>query len=84
MIPRAHIVTPNAPEAAALVGSDIVTTNDLVRAADRLLGLGAHAVLVKGGHLAGDMVVDVLAEAGGKKQVFEAPRINSRHTHGTG
>lgn len=84
MIPRAHIVTPNAPEAAALVGCDIVTKNDLVSAADRLLALGARAVLVKGGHLAGDVVVDVLAEAGGEKQVFEAPRINTPHTHGTG
>ncbi len=84
LIPRARIVTPNVPEAAALVGSDIVTTNDLVNAADRLLALGARAVLVKGGHLAGDVVVDVLAEAEGEKQVFEAPRIDTLHTHGTG
>jgi len=84
LIPLARIITPNAPEAATLIGCDIVTTNDLVNAADRLLALGARAVLVKGGHVAGDVVVDVFADAGGEKQVFEAPRIDTPHTHGTG
>jgi hydroxymethylpyrimidine/phosphomethylpyrimidine kinase len=53
------------------------------RAAERLLGLGPAAILLKGGHLPGDMVHDVLIDGAGL-QVFSAPRIVSRHTHGTG
>lgn len=52
-------------------------------AADALLGLGAEAVLVKGGHLSGDLIFDVLATQE-TIQVFSSPRINTRHTHGTG
>ena len=83
MIPRAALLTPNAPEAAALTGLGVETTDDLRRAGEVLLGMGARAVLMKGGHVAGDRVVDVLMTAAGET-TFEGERIDTRHTHGTG
>ena len=84
MMPRARIVTPNAPEAAALVGGALETQDDLAAAADRLLERGAQAALVKGGHLAGRTVYDVLADVDGTRHVFASPRIDTTQTHGTG
>jgi len=83
MIPRAALLTPNAPEAAALTGLVVETTDDLRRAGEALLALGAKAVLMKGGHVAGDRVVDVLMTPEGET-TFEGERIETRHTHGTG
>ena len=83
MIPRAALLTPNAPEAAALTGLTVETTDDLRRAGEALLALGAKAVLMKGGHVAGDRVVDVLMTSEGET-TFEGERIETRHTHGTG
>jgi len=83
MIPRAALLTPNAPEAAALTGLTVETTDDLRRAGEALLALGAKAVLMKGGHVAGPRVVDVLMTAKGET-TFEGERIETRHTHGTG
>jgi len=83
MIPRAALLTPNAPEAAALTGLTVETTDDLRRAGEALLALGARAVLMKGGHIDGDRVVDVLMTAEGET-TFEGERIETRHTHGTG
>jgi len=88
MIPRAALLTPNAPEAAALTGLTVETTDDLRRAGEALLALGAKAVLMKGGHIlvgdgAGDRVVDVLMTPDGET-TFEGERIDTRHTHGTG
>jgi hydroxymethylpyrimidine/phosphomethylpyrimidine kinase len=83
MIPRAALLTPNAPEAAALTGLTVETTDDLRRAGEALLALGAKAVLMKGGHVAGDRVVDVLMTADGET-TYEGERIETRHTHGTG
>ena len=83
MIPRAALLTPNAPEAAALTGLIVETTDDLRRAGEALLAAGARAVLMKGGHIAGDSVVDVLMTTAGET-TFEGPRIDTRHTHGTG
>lgn len=83
MIPRAALLTPNAPEAAALTGLTVETTDDLRRAGEALLALGAKAVLMKGGHVAGDRVVDVLMTPEGET-TFEGERIETRHTHGTG
>lgn len=83
MIPRAALLTPNAPEAAALTGLSVETTDDLRRAGEALLALGAKAVLMKGGHVAGERVVDVLMTAEGET-TFEGERIETRHTHGTG
>lgn len=83
MIPRAALLTPNAPEAAALTGLTVETTDDLRRAGEALLALGAKAVLMKGGHVAGERVVDVLMTSEGET-TFEGERIETRHTHGTG
>ena len=83
MIPRAALLTPNAPEAAALTGLGVETTDDLRRAGEVLLGMGARAVLMKGGHVAGDRVVDILMTPAGET-TFEGERIDTRHTHGTG
>lgn len=83
LIPRATLLTPNAPEASALTGLGVETTDDLRRAGDALLAAGARAVLMKGGHVAGDRVVDILMTADGET-AFEGERIDSRHTHGTG
>ena len=83
LLPRATLLTPNAPEAAALTGLSVETTDDLRRAGHALLELGAGAVLMKGGHIAGDRLVDLLITPQGET-AFEGPRIETRHTHGTG
>ncbi len=83
LVPQAALLTPNAPEAAALTGLPAETTDDLRRAGEALLAMGARAVLMKGGHVAGERVVDVLMTPDGET-VFEGERIESRHTHGTG
>lgn len=84
LLPLASLLTPNVPEAEVLTGMTIKTTRDLERAADALLALGPSAVLMKGGHLEGDTVTDLLRTADGAQHVFESPRIISRSTHGTG
>ena len=83
LVPRAALLTPNAPEAAALTGLTVETTDDLRRAGAALLAAGARAVLMKGGHIAGDRLVDILMTQAGETR-FEGPRIDTRHTHGTG
>ncbi|MDP3747454.1 MAG: bifunctional hydroxymethylpyrimidine kinase/phosphomethylpyrimidine kinase [Phenylobacterium sp.] len=83
LIPRAALLTPNAPEAQALSGLAVATTDDLRRAGEILLRLGARAVLMKGGHVEGATVVDVLMTPDGET-TFEGERLETRHTHGTG
>ena len=83
LIARAEIVTPNLPEAAILCGAAIGNLAQMRAAGETLLALGCRAVLVKGGHLSGETVADVLVTAGGAR-VWESPRIMTRHTHGTG
>jgi hydroxymethylpyrimidine/phosphomethylpyrimidine kinase len=83
LIAHAALVTPNAPEAEALTGIAIATTDDLRRAGEALLTSGVRAVLMKGGHVPGDSVIDVLMTRTGET-VLEGPRIQTRHTHGTG
>jgi len=83
MLPRAALVTPNAPEAEALTGLEVRDLDGQRRAAERLLKLGARAALVKGGHVEGDTVVDVLLTARGET-LLEGPRIDTAATHGTG
>ena len=83
LISRATVLTPNLPEAEILAGRNIDTVDAMHGAADALLRLGCRAVLLKGGHLAGDTVHDVLATTAGQR-VWESPRINTPHTHGTG
>jgi hydroxymethylpyrimidine/phosphomethylpyrimidine kinase len=82
LLPLAAIVTPNVPEAEALTGMTIENAADLERAAARLIGLGARAVLIKGGHLSGP-AIDVFHD-GRKAVALESPRIDTPHTHGTG
>lgn len=84
LIPRAALVTPNLPEATALTGIHVETKDDFGRVADKLLGLGVGAVLVKGGHLESERVFDLLRTADGEECWFESERINTRSTHGTG
>jgi hydroxymethylpyrimidine/phosphomethylpyrimidine kinase len=82
-IARAALVTPNAPEAEALTGQRIAGLDDMRRAADALLKAGAKAVMVKGGHVAGDTVRDLIVTAD-DGFILEAERIDTHHTHGTG
>jgi hydroxymethylpyrimidine/phosphomethylpyrimidine kinase len=82
-IARAALVTPNAPEAEALTGRPIAGLDDMRRAAEALLRMGAHAVMVKGGHVAGDTVRDLVVTAR-ESFILEAERIETQHTHGTG
>jgi hydroxymethylpyrimidine/phosphomethylpyrimidine kinase len=83
LLQRAALLTPNAPEAAALTGLAVETLDDARRAAEALLAGGARAVLLKGGHIPGDRVIDLLATPEGET-LFEGPRQDTRHTHGTG
>ena len=80
----AHVVTPNIPEAEALTGARIRTLDDAVAAAHAIRALGAHAVVVKGGHLDRDDIVDVLADADGRVVQIPGPRVPGANTHGTG
>ena len=82
MLPLAEIVTPNLHEAAALAGIPVETEADMEDVARRILALGPRAVLVKGGHLK-DAATDILWD-GHTLHRFEARRLDSPHTHGTG
>lgn len=83
LLPRADLITPNAPEAARLTGLVVETVDDLVLAGQALIALGARAALVKGGHLSGQMVTDALVTPF-DVHLFESWRLESRSTHGTG
>ena len=83
LIAGAALVTPNAPEAEALTGLAVTCLDDQRAAGEALLAAGAAAALVKGGHLPGDRVIDVLVTPTGET-LLEAERIATRHTHGTG
>ena len=81
---RAVLVTPNLDEASLLVGRALTSEADMQAAALELLAKGAKAVLVKGGHLAGDVVSDLLQVTGVAPHWMRAPRIATVNTHGTG
>jgi hydroxymethylpyrimidine/phosphomethylpyrimidine kinase len=83
LLPLAALVTPNLHEAQALTGVTITSVADMRAAARALIGSGARAVLVKGGHLAGDQAIDVFDD-GTTVRELHAPRLAGRHTHGTG
>ncbi len=83
LIPLATVLTPNVPEAERLSGLAIANTDDMRRAGDKLLALGPDAVLLKGGHLKGGSVIDLLITPE-SVETFASPRIETRHTHGTG
>jgi hydroxymethylpyrimidine/phosphomethylpyrimidine kinase len=83
LVPRAALLTPNAEEAEALTGLRVADLEGQRRAGEALLRQGAEAVLMKGGHVPGEMVQDLLVTPAGER-MFENVRRDSRHTHGTG
>ncbi len=83
LLPLADLVTPNVPEAELLTGLNIEDVDDLTKAGDVLLEKGVYAALMKGGHLSGKSVVDVLVSEEGAN-IMSGPRLHTRHTHGTG
>ena len=83
LIPRAALLTPNAPEAEALTGIPVADEDGQRRAGEALLELGAQAVLMKGGHIPRERVVDLLVTPVSVTR-YESGRIDTRHTHGTG
>jgi hydroxymethylpyrimidine/phosphomethylpyrimidine kinase len=83
ILPLATVVTPNLPEAGGLAGFEVIGRQDMQRAAEALLALGAGAVLVKGGHLGGERSDDLLVDGSGATWL-EGPRLDLPNTHGTG
>lgn len=84
LLPRALVVTPNLPEAAALLDEPVAEDEDAMRAqGERLLALGPRSVLIKGGHASGPESADLLVEAHGVTRL-SAVRVATRNTHGTG
>jgi len=87
LLPLAEVLTPNIPEAEVLAGVRIATMDDMRSAGRRIRAMGPRVVVVKGGHLgrevSGDQVVDVVCAADGEFEL-RGPRIETRHTHGTG
>lgn len=83
LLPLADIVTPNLPEAAILAGRSVETVEDMKAAAEAILDKGAGSILLKGGHLQGDVLVDVFFD-GADWHEWTDTRLNTRHTHGTG
>ena len=83
LLPIADLITPNVPEAELLTGNKINDVDDLVRSGEFLLAQNTFSALMKGGHLKGESVFDVLVTNEGAN-IMSGPRIYSRHTHGTG
>lgn len=83
LLPRAALVTPNIPEAEALTGMKIDTESGMLKAARQLRSLGCRAVLIKGGHSAGEPV-DLLLTDDDTVEYFAGRRVTTRNTHGTG
>jgi hydroxymethylpyrimidine/phosphomethylpyrimidine kinase len=83
LIPISAIITPNIPEAEALLNIAITNYSDMENAAIKLLELGCAAVLVKGGHIEGSLSLDILVSAKETKW-YESTRIKTKNTHGTG
>lgn len=82
LVPRADLLTPNLPEADVLAGGG--NAGELEALAQRLQALGPASVLLKGGHGTGPLLRDILVRPGAAPEGFESPRIDTRHTHGTG
>jgi hydroxymethylpyrimidine/phosphomethylpyrimidine kinase len=84
LIPHATLVTPNLAEAAILLGQSVARSEyEMAAQALKLHETGARAVLIKGGHSAGEAAIDILLE-GDEPVSFEAPRVETKNTHGTG
>mgnify|MGYP003345366557 CR=1 FL=1 len=84
IIPRAHVLTPNLPEAEALTGINAPEAARAEELGKALLALGCKAALVKGGHRDDAEVMDLLMEKDRRSVRFSSKRIETRHTHGTG
>jgi len=84
LFPRVQLVTPNLDEASLLLQKNLSQVDELQPAAIELLNMGAKAILLKGGHLPGNVLCDVLHQSGGEAVVYQSPRIHSRNVHGTG
>ena len=83
LFPLAEVVTPNIYEAEALIGEKIQDLDEMKDAAQRILSLGAAKVVVKGGHLGGDVSTDILYD-GKEYESLESTRYETKNTHGTG
>ncbi|HZD26485.1 MAG TPA: bifunctional hydroxymethylpyrimidine kinase/phosphomethylpyrimidine kinase [Alphaproteobacteria bacterium] len=83
LIAQATVITPNLPEAEILAGRSIASPDEMLAAGREILALGPQAVLMKGGHLDGDEVTDILVTAHGAQR-FTSPRLHTTSTHGTG
>ena len=83
LLPRAHMITPNVPEAQVLAQMPIRTVGEMRQAARAILELGPRVVMVKGGHLDGPESVDIVCSRHGEFEI-SMPRLFTRNTHGTG
>ena len=83
LLPLAYLLTPNIPEAETLLGAKISSVEDMKSAAKDLKEMGPKAVLVKGGHMTGDNLTDVLLDSSGYHH-FDNQRVKTHDTHGTG
>jgi hydroxymethylpyrimidine/phosphomethylpyrimidine kinase len=84
LIPLSTLITPNLSEAAVLTGMDATTQNEMERVAEKLLESGPKAVLLKGGHLPGEVACDLYWHSNGEKEWLLSPKIKTANTHGTG
>lgn len=85
LFPVASVITPNLHEAARLLETDMATTrHEMEQQAEALMGLDAKAVLIKGGHSAGDDAADFLLQSDGSGRWYSAPFVTTKNTHGTG
>lgn len=84
LLPMSALITPNTFEAGLLTGLEVEDEGDMHRAADAMLLKGASAVLIKGGHLKTETVIDLLRTVDGNEVRFESERLDTRATHGTG
>lgn len=83
LLPRAFLITPNLPEAETLLGRKITSLDDMRVAARDLASFGSRAVLLKGGHMPSPTITDILWD-GTQLHEWQNPRLDTRHTHGTG
>ena len=84
IIPLADLLTPNRPEAETLTGMSISSSGDIAKAINKLVDMGAQAVLLKGGHFQGDVMVDWLGMPGMTPVPLEHDRVATHNAHGTG
>lgn len=84
LLPIATVLTPNLPEACAILGIEAIrSVEEMIEASRRLHALGPRYIFLKGGHLDGEEAVDVLFD-GAEAALYRSPRIRTKHTHGTG